>query len=121
MAVEYERQATVEREVELIVAELLRGVSLSEMEEERARAIIRADVEARRALPRSPADAPFATFATFDRGLASMDERDTALRAMLATAARRAALEANVAVQREVHVDLRRRAVEHYRREHPEG
>jgi len=104
-----ERQASIDQEAQFTVAELLRGVPLSDAERNRARAIIRAEVEARRAVPRPP---PASPWAAWDRGLELMAERDAALTALLATDAQRTALAANLAAQRQMLVELRRKAEE---------
>jgi len=113
-----ERQASVDQEAESLAAALLRAVPLTAAEADRARAIVRSEVAARRAVPPPPPEAPWAAW---DRGTASMAERDAALGALLATDAQRAALAENVAAQRRFFADLRRRAEEQYRPEHPAG
>ena len=103
-----ERQASPEREVESIVATLLRGVPLADAEMERARAIVRADVVARRAVPPPP---PAEPWAAWDRGAALMAERDAALAALLRTDAQREAFAGNAAAHRRT-IDALRRGVE---------
>ena len=110
----YERQASPDREVELLTAELLRGVPLTEAELERARAVVRANVVARRDVPPPPPEEPFAAL---DRGIALMAERDAALTALLTRDAQRAPLAENLAAQRRLIAELRQRAEEQRRRE----
>jgi len=107
MKPEVELQASPEQELDSLVSDLLRGVPLDTAELERARAIVRTDVVARREVPPAPPEAPWAAW---DRGVALMAERDAALAALLQTDAQRAAFAGNAAAQRRLIEDLRRQA-----------
>lgn len=100
-----ERQASLESEVESLIADLFRGVSLTDVEREQARAIVRADAIARRESPFPPSGQPWAAW---DRGAALMAERDAALATLLHTDAQRAAFAHNAAAHRRMLEGLRR-------------
>lgn len=110
-----EPQASSEQEVEFLVADLLRGVPLTDAEMERARAIVRVDVMARRAelehrlatlradvVARrdTPPPPPGEPWAAWDRGVELMAERDAALAALLRTDEQRDTFAENAAAQR---------------------
>lgn len=100
-----ERQASPEQEVDSLIADLFRGVPLGEDELEHARAVVRADVVARREVPVPPPGRPWAAW---DRGAALMAERDAALATLLRTDAQRAAFARNAAAHRRTLEGLRR-------------
>jgi hypothetical protein len=120
-----EPQASPEQEVDFLLADLLRGVALTDEEMGRARAIVRADVTARRAeLERRLAilrasvqassevtrPAPHEPGSAWDRDMAIRAERDAALAALLRTDVQRATFAENAAAQRRMIEEVLSRA-----------